>query len=145
MDHSHHHQHLPPLVPTAHAHHKETMHHAGHDRHAGHHNGDFLKRFWICLILTIPVLALSHMIQQWIGVNFKFTSYNYLLLVLGCIIYFGRIFKTDSAGQNPLLVHLFDSTNGSVPTGTLFQASNGEIYGITSEGGYQQPFSKAGC
>ena len=50
----------------------QTMHaHAGHDKHAGHHTGDFLKRFWICLILTIPVLALSHMIQQWFGFRLK--------------------------------------------------------------------------
>ena len=28
-----------------------------HDKHAG----------WICLILTIPVLLLSHMVQQWFG------------------------------------------------------------------------------
>ena len=33
--------------------------HAAHDKHAGHHTEDFLKRFWICLILTVPVFALS--------------------------------------------------------------------------------------
>jgi Cu2+-exporting ATPase len=38
-----------------------------HDKHAGHHTENFLKRFWICLILTIPVLLLSHMVQQWFG------------------------------------------------------------------------------
>ena len=27
-----------------------------HVKHAGHHTDDFLKRFWICLALTIPVL-----------------------------------------------------------------------------------------
>jgi Cu2+-exporting ATPase len=88
MDHSHHHEHQEAPVATAHEHHKETMHHAGHDKHAGHHTGDFLKRFWICLILTIPVLALSHIMQQWIGLDFKFAGDNYLLLLLGCIIYF---------------------------------------------------------
>ena len=88
MDHSQHHEHHTPPVATAHEHHKETMDHAGHDKHAGHHTGDFLKRFWICIVLTIPVLVLSHMIQQWIGVNFKFTGDNYLLLLLGSIIYF---------------------------------------------------------
>ncbi|TMI85991.1 MAG: heavy metal translocating P-type ATPase, partial [Bacteroidetes bacterium] len=62
--------------------------HAGHDKHAGHHTGDFLKRFWICLILTIPVLALSHMIQQWFGFHLAFTGDKYVLLVLGSVIYF---------------------------------------------------------
>lgn len=88
MDHSHHHEHHPVPVAKAHKQHKDTMRHEGHDKHAGHHTGDFLKRFWICLILTIPVLALSHMIQQWIRLDFKFTGDNYLLLLLGCIIYF---------------------------------------------------------
>lgn len=59
-----------------------------HDKHAGHHTGDFLKRFWICLILTIPVLLLSHMIQQWLNFSIRFTGDNYVLLILGSIIYF---------------------------------------------------------
>ena len=59
-----------------------------HDKHAGHHTEDFLKRFWICLILTIPVLLLSHMIQQWFGFQFRFPGDKYVLLALGTIIYF---------------------------------------------------------
>ncbi len=88
MDRSHYHEHHTTPATKAHEQHKENMHHAGHDKHAGHHTGDFLKRFWLCVILTISVLALSHMIQQWIGLDFKFTGDNYLLLLLGCIIYF---------------------------------------------------------
>ena len=67
MDHSHHHEHHEhhqTPKPTAHAHHKKADHHAGHDKHAGHHTADFIKRFWICIRLTIPVLVLSHMIQD---------------------------------------------------------------------------------
>ena len=62
----------------------ETM----HDKHAGHHTGDFLKRFWICLVLTVPVLALSHMVQQWLGFELKFLGDKYVLLALGSVIYF---------------------------------------------------------
>jgi Cu2+-exporting ATPase len=62
--------------------------HSDHDKHAGHHTEDFLKRFWICLILTVPVLLLSHMIQQWVGFNWTFTGDKYVLLTLGTIIYF---------------------------------------------------------
>lgn len=62
--------------------------HVAHDKHAGHHIGDFLKRFWVCLVLTIPVLALSHMIQQWTGFHIAFNSDKYLLLLLGSAIYF---------------------------------------------------------
>jgi P-type Cu2+ transporter len=73
---------------TTHEAHSEHDAHAGHDKHAGHHTADFLKRFWICLILTIPVLALSHMIQQWFGFHFAFNGDKYILLLLGSIIYF---------------------------------------------------------
>src|SRR5688572_26806987 len=59
-----------------------------HDKHAGHHTGDFLKRFWICLVLTIPALLLSHMIQQWLGFELKFVGDKYVLLCLGSLIYF---------------------------------------------------------
>src|SRR5688500_3123507 len=62
--------------------------HTGHDKHAGHHMHDFLKLFWICLIITIPVLLLSHMIQQWLGFEIKFTGDKYLLLLLSAFIYF---------------------------------------------------------
>jgi P-type Cu2+ transporter len=65
-----------------------------HDEHAGHHTHDFLLRFWICLVLTIPVLLLSHMIQQWIGFQLSFPGDKWVLLVLSTIIflYGGRPF-----------------------------------------------------
>ena len=59
-----------------------------HDKHAGHHTEDFLKRFWICLALTVPVLLLSHMIQQWLGFELRFSGDKYVLFVFGTIIYF---------------------------------------------------------
>lgn len=59
-----------------------------HDKHAGHHTEDFLKRFWICMVLTIPLLLLSHMIQQWLGFTITFSGDKYVLLGLGCVIYF---------------------------------------------------------
>lgn len=61
---------------------------AGFDKHAGHHTPDFLKRFWITLVLSVPVLLLSHMIQQWLGFTIAFQGDKYVLLVLGSIIYF---------------------------------------------------------
>lgn len=38
--------------------------------------------------LTIPVLLLSPMIQQWLGVEWRFAGDQYLLLALTSIIYF---------------------------------------------------------
>ena len=61
MDHSlqQHHDHHQTPKPTAHAHHKEADQHAGHDKHTGRHTPDFIKRFWKCFVLIIPVLVLS--------------------------------------------------------------------------------------
>ena len=61
--------------------------HSAHDKHAGHHTEDFLKRFWICLAVTIPVLLLSHMIQQWFGFELMFAGDKYILLLLSSFIY----------------------------------------------------------
>lgn len=91
-DHEHHHH----EDHTGHEHHghdhaqgHEHQHdHMAYNKHAGHHTGDFLKRFWICLALTVPVLLLSHMIQQWLGFHISFPGDKYVLLVLGSVIYF---------------------------------------------------------
>lgn len=85
MDHSQRHSSNHQSSNEQHMHHDE---HIGHDKHAGHHTHDFLKRFWICLVLTIPTLLLSHMIQQWFGFKIEFSGSNYLLLAFGTIIYF---------------------------------------------------------
>lgn len=40
--------------------------HAGHIDHTGHELM-FRNRFWVCLVLTLPVLLYSHMLQMWLG------------------------------------------------------------------------------
>lgn len=68
--------------------HGEDQHSAHlHDKHEGHQTHDFLKRFWISLIITVPILALSHMIQNWLGYSLEFTGDKYVLLALGTLIY----------------------------------------------------------
>jgi Cu2+-exporting ATPase len=85
------------LNKPAHHHHVDS-HHANHyhrknqssdhDQHAGHHTADFLKRFWICVAVTIPVLLLSPMVQHWLNVDWRFPGDMYLLLALSSFIYF---------------------------------------------------------
>ena len=58
----------------------------GHDHHAMMIN-DFKKRFFITLILTIPILLLSPMIQHWLGVDWKFTGSGYVLFALSTFVY----------------------------------------------------------
>jgi Cu2+-exporting ATPase len=96
MEHSHHHHSEPEKQQASHQHHEQDAHaghdtdnaHGGHNKHAGHHTEDFLKRFWICLAITVPVLLLSHMIQQWFGFELRFAGDKYVLLILSSVIYF---------------------------------------------------------
>jgi Cu2+-exporting ATPase len=41
--------------------------HTGHDKHAGHSVAMFRDRFWLSVLLTLPVLIWSDMIQDWLG------------------------------------------------------------------------------
>lgn len=58
-----------------------------HDKHEGHHTNDFLKRFWVSLIITVPILVLSPMIQEWLGFQVSFVGDKYVLFSLGTLIY----------------------------------------------------------
>lgn len=74
------------------SHHQASAHSAehsesGHDKHAGHNVSDFRKRFIICSIASVPVLALSHMIQQWLGFEFSFAGDKYVLAILSTFIF----------------------------------------------------------
>lgn len=72
-----------------HTEHSDHSHHSdnGYNKHEGHHTSDFMKRFWVSLILTIPILLLSEMIQHWIGFHISFPGDKYVLLTLGTAIY----------------------------------------------------------
>ncbi|MFD1031585.1 copper-translocating P-type ATPase [Metaplanococcus flavidus] len=66
-----------------------------HDKHDHHgHNGhgdmveDFKKRFYISLLLAIPILALSPMIQHFMGVDWRFDNDMYILFALSSIVFF---------------------------------------------------------
>jgi P-type Cu2+ transporter len=56
---------------------------------SGHmmHTGMFKRRFFVCLILTIPVLLLSEAIQTWFQFTITFPYQDYVLLFLALIIY----------------------------------------------------------
>lgn len=104
MEHSHNHNHHEQSSHAHHKHHesKEHDHHENHNKHSehdghgehSHHDHhrmmieDFKKRFWVSLILTIPVLLLSPMIQNWLGVDWTFQGSMYVLFALSSIIYF---------------------------------------------------------
>ncbi len=62
------------------------MGHTGHNHHAMM-IADFKKRFYVVLILTIPIMLLSAMIQQFMGVNWQFTGSQYILFALSTVVY----------------------------------------------------------
>lgn len=75
-----------------HIHHEHT-HHEDQQMSASHHEhegmiGDFKKRFLVSLMLTIPILLLSKMIQEWSGINISFPYDDVVLLLLSTIVYF---------------------------------------------------------
>ena len=59
----------------------------GHDHHKMMID-DFKRRFYVTLILTIPVMLLSPMIQQWFHFNIVFNGSIYLLFTLSTIVFF---------------------------------------------------------
>ena len=77
----------------------DTMDHSkmkhGSDAHMGmseydHHSmmiADFKKRFYVVLVLTVPVMLLSMQIQQWMHLDISFSGSSYLLFALASIIF----------------------------------------------------------
>ncbi len=48
---------------------------------------DFKKRFYVVLVLTIPIMLLSTMIQKFIGVDWQFPGSQYILFALSTIVF----------------------------------------------------------
>jgi P-type Cu2+ transporter len=91
------------LSPNQHRQHAEPDEHGGpggHGAHGGHgghgdHAAQFRDRFWLSLLLTIPVIAYSEMVQEWLGFTPpQFPGSQWVAPVLGTIVflYGGRPF-----------------------------------------------------
>ncbi|WP_085505936.1 heavy metal translocating P-type ATPase [Thalassobacillus devorans] len=88
----------------AHEEHDQHEHGGGHDHHDHDHGdmvADFKKRFYISLILTIPILILSPMIQDFMGVDWRFPFDQWILFGLSTIVFFygGWPFLTGSVSE----------------------------------------------
>ncbi|MGE5859407.1 MAG: copper-translocating P-type ATPase [Ignavibacteria bacterium] len=64
--------------------------HKGHSEHEGHSITDFKKRFWISLVVTIPILFLSHMLREFFGLGeaLQFEGDIYILFILSSFVFF---------------------------------------------------------
>ncbi len=58
--------------------------------HHDHHKAmlkDFRKRFFVSLVVTIPILVFSPTLQDWLGFEFTFAGSSYVILALATFIY----------------------------------------------------------
>jgi len=62
--------------------------HAKHEPHNhAHHIKEFRNKFFVSLILTIPILLLSEMIQEWFGFTLEIPFQKEVLFLLAFIVY----------------------------------------------------------
>ncbi len=89
--------------------HKSKNTHEGHEMHGGHggmdHHAmmvaDFRKRFYVSLVLMVPILILSPMIQSFFGVSWRFPGDSFILFGLATVlfIYGGKPFVLGAVGE----------------------------------------------
>ena len=120
--------------------------HAGHDMHEGHggHGGHgdhvamFRTKFWICLALTIPVLAYADMLWEWLGLeppNLPAPRIVPFVLAGGIFFYGGTVFLTSAwseiKARQPGMMTLV-----AVGITAAFGYSVATTFGVEGEGFY---------
>jgi Cu2+-exporting ATPase len=76
--------------PADHAHQEagHDQHAAAHDQHAGHSVAAFRDKFWLSLLLTLPVIVWSRDPQEWLGYAApSFPGSDWLPAILGSIVF----------------------------------------------------------
>ncbi|MGC5032848.1 heavy metal translocating P-type ATPase [Micromonospora sp. DT229] len=61
--------------------------HGGHDKHAGHDPEAFRRKFWLSLVLTVPIVVTSHMVMDWFGYELDFPGIGLVGPVLGTVVF----------------------------------------------------------
>jgi Cu2+-exporting ATPase len=62
-------------------------HDQGHDQHAGHDPEMFRRRFWLSLLLTVPVVVTSDSLMEWFGYSLEFPGRGWVAPVLGTVVF----------------------------------------------------------
>ncbi len=61
-----------------------------HGKHSNHTGmiADFKKRFYVVLVLTIPIMLLSTMIQHWLNIDISFSRFKLCIagIGIGCFL-----------------------------------------------------------
>ncbi len=112
----------------------EKMSHKGYQNHHTHMVVDFRKRFFVCLLITLPVLALSPMVKNFLGWEFSLAGDLYVLFILSSVIYF--------YGGWPFLKGFWDEANKKSPgmmtliavaITTAYAYSSAVVFGLTGK------------
>ena len=82
---------MQPSVQDHHAAAPAAVHHGhaaqGHDKHAGHDPEMFRRKFWLSLVLTIPIVLTSDMVMEWFGYTLDFPGVTWVGPVLGSVVF----------------------------------------------------------
>ncbi len=103
-----------------------------HDQHA-HMAADFRKRFWVSLVLTLPILALSPMLQKLVGLReaIRFPGDIYVLLGFSSAVFwyggwpFLKGFFEEIKSRRPGMMTLI-----SVAVATAYLYSGAVVFGL---------------
>lgn len=98
---------------------------------------DFRRRFWISLVLTVPVIVLSPMLQMWAGLDdrLRFSGDVYILFALSTAIYiyggwpFLKGMVDEIGGRKPGMMTLV-----AVAITTAYVYSSATVFGLAGEG-----------
>ena len=109
--------------------------HAGPDHHA-HMAADFRKRFWVSLVLTLPILVLSPMLQTLVGLRgaIHFVGDIYVLFGLSSAVFwyggwpFLKGFFEEFKARRPGMMTLI-----SVAVSTAYLYSSAVVWGLTGK------------
>ena len=107
------HDHHMHMEHQSHAMHEDYSEHAGHDKHEGHSPAMFKQKFWLTLVLAVPVVFYSETIQKLLHFSMPaFTGSTWLPPILGTLIflYGGLVFlkgaKNELADRLPGMMTL---------------------------------------
>jgi Cu2+-exporting ATPase len=114
------------------------LQHAGpdHQDHHAHMAADFRKRFWIALVLTLPILVLSPLLQKLVGLReaISFPGDLYVLLGLSSAVFwyggwpFLKGLYTELRSRQPGMMTLV-----AVAITTAYGYSSAVVFGLTGK------------
>lgn len=121
---------------SGHSEHREHEGNQGHQNHHAHMAADFRKRFWIALVLTLPILVLSPMLQSLVGLReaIRFPGDAYALFGLSSAVFwyggwpFLKGLVKELKSLQPGMMTLV-----AVAIGTAYLYSSAVVFGLTGK------------